>query len=114
MDKKKADPKASQQNKHPNDTKVHIACPYEYRLLEQLLREQTNRELLDKIVGTTNSPEYVHRLRRREESGVNIGMEWVSGLNRDGRKVRWGEYYLHPEDRERVRAALGEQHGKTQ
>ena len=106
MDNKKADPatESTLQNTQADSTKIHIACPYEHRLLSQLLRGQTTRRLLDGIIGTTNTPEYVSRLRER---GLNIAMEWVSGLNRDGRKVRWGEYYLLPDDYDRVRLSLG-------
>mgnify|MGYP001274411051 CR=1 FL=1 len=106
MDIKKADPttESALRNVPGDNTKIRIACPYEHRLLSQLLRGQTNRKILDDIIGTTNAPEYVSRLRER---GVDIAMEWVSGLNRDGRKVRWGEYYLPPHEYDRVRLSLG-------
>ena len=106
MDIKKADPATESAviNTQADNSKIHIACPVEHRLLSQLLRGQTNRKILDDIIGTTNAPEYVSRLRER---GVDIAMEWVSGLNRDGRKVRWGEYYLPPHEYDRVRLSLG-------
>lgn len=113
MDNKKADPatESTPINAPTNNNKIHIACPYEHRLLSQLLRGQTSRKILDGIIGTTNTPEYVRRLRDRGDSGVTIAMEWVSGLNRDGRKVRWGEYYLLPADYDRVRLSLGGANG---
>jgi len=106
MDIKKADPatESTPINVPTDSTKIHIACPVEHRLLSQLLRGQTSRKILDGIIGTTNTPEYVSRLRER---GVDIAMEWVSGLNRDGRKVRWGEYYLPPHEYDRVRMSTG-------
>jgi len=106
MDNKKAAPAtgATTPNSQADNSKINIACPVEHRLLSQLLRGQTNRKILDGIIGTTNTPEYVSRLRER---GVDIAMEWVSGLNRDGRKVRWGEYYLPPHEYDRVRMSLG-------
>lgn len=109
MDNKKADPATESAliDTQANNNKIHIVCPYESRLLAQLLRGQTSRKVLDDIVGTTNTPEYVRRLRDRETGGVYIAMEWVSGVNRDGRKVRWGEYYLLPDDIDRVRLSLG-------
>lgn len=107
MSEKKADKRADHNVAPPNNTRIHIACPYELRLLSQLLRGQTSRKILDEAIGTTNSPEYVRRLRDRGKAGVPIGMEWVSGLNRDGRRVRWGEYYLLPADCERVKLTLG-------
>lgn len=113
MSIKKADPAtgSATQNTKPDNTIIHIACPYEHRLLAQLLRGQTSRKVLDDVIGTTNTPEYVRRLREREKGGVSIGMEWVSGKNRDGRKVRWGEYYLLPADYDRVRLSLGGANG---
>lgn len=109
MEIKKADPATeSAPNTQPNHTKIHIACPYEHRLLSQLLMGQTSRKILDGIIGTTNTPEYVRRLRDR---GLNIGMEWVSGLNRDGKKIKYGEYYLLPADCDRVRKSLGVENG---
>ncbi|MEZ5453067.1 MAG: hypothetical protein R3E93_09700 [Thiothrix sp.] len=113
MDNKKADPAtgSASYDTASNHTKIHIACPYEHRLLSQLLRGQTSRKVLDDVIGTTNTPEYVRRLRDRETGGVYIAMEWVSGINRDGRKVRWGEYYLLPDDVDRVRDVLRGDHG---
>ena len=110
MDTKKAAPvtDAALQIAEPDNTKIRIACPYEHRLLSQLLRGQTSRKILDGIIGTTNTPEYVRRLRDR---GLDIGMEWVSGLNRDGKKIKYGEYYLLPADINRVRKSLGAHHG---
>lgn len=109
MDKKKTNPATElASNTQPNNTKIHIACPYEHRLLSQLLHGQTSRKVLDSIIGTTNTPEYVRRLRDR---GLDIGIEWVGGLNRDGKKIRYGEYYLLPDDYDRVRKSLGVDNG---
>lgn len=109
MDAKKADPAIeSASNMQPNNTSIRIACPYEHRLLSQLLRGQTSRKILDGIIGTTNTPEYVRRLRDR---GLDIHMDWVRGLNRDGKKIKYGEYYLLPDDYDRVRKSLGVDNG---
>ena len=109
METKKAAPMTdAAPNMQPNHTKIHIACPYEHRLLSQLLRGQTSRKILDGIIGTTNTPEYVRRLRDR---GLDIGIEWVRGLNRDGRKIKYGEYYLLANDYDRVRKSLGVENG---
>ena len=110
MDKKKTNPatELASINTHTNNTSIRIACPYEQRLLSQLLHGQTSRKVLDSIIGTTNTPEYVRRLRDR---GLDIGMEWVSGLNRDGKKIKYGEYYLLPDDIDRVRKSLGVANG---
>ena len=106
MDNKKADPatESTLTNVPADNTAIRIACPYEHRLLSQLLRGQTTRRLLDGIIGTTNTPEYVSRLRER---GLNIAMEWIPAINRDGKKIRHGAYYLLPDDYDRVRESLG-------
>ena len=106
MDNKKADPatESTPVNAQTDNNKIHIACNYEHRLLSQLLRGQTTRRLLDGIIGTTNTPEYVSRLRER---GLNIAMEWIPAINRDGKKIRHGAYYLLPDDYDRVRKSLG-------
>lgn len=110
MDTKKADPatESTLDNQQIHNTKIRIACPYEHRLLAQLLHGQTSRKVLDSVIGTTNTPEYVRRLRDR---GLDIGMDWVSGLNRDGKKIKYGEYYLLPADYDRVRQSLGANYG---
>jgi hypothetical protein len=110
MDIKKADPatESASYDTASNNNRIHIACPYEHRLLSQLLHGQTSRKVLDNVIGTTNTPEYVRRLRDR---GLNIGMEWVSGFNRDNKKIKYGEYYLLPADINRVRKSLGVANG---
>ncbi|MBO0611789.1 hypothetical protein [Thiothrix fructosivorans] len=110
MDNKKADPatESTPVNAQTDNTKIRIACPYEHRLLSQLLRGQTSRKILDGIIGTTNTPEYVSRLRDR---GLNIAMEWIPAINRDGKKIRHGAYYLLPDDYDRVRKSLGVTNG---
>ena len=110
MENKKADPatESTPSNVPADNTKIRIACPYEHRLLSQLLRGQTSRKILDGIIGTTNTPEYVSRLRKR---GLNIGMEWIPAINRDGKKIRHGAYYLPSHELDRVRKSLGVANG---
>lgn len=110
MDNKTAAPAtgATMQDTKPDNSKIHIACPVEHRLLSQLLRGQTTRKILDGIIGTTNTPEYVSRLRGR---GLSIAMEWIPAINRDGKKIRHGAYYLLPDDLDRVRKSLGVTNG---
>ena len=80
------------------------ACPYETRLLNALLDKPHSRLDLDRVVGTTNSAEYVRRFRRR---GLNIVMSRVTGLNRDGKRIWWGVYHIDDADKARVLDALG-------
>ena len=109
LNKKKADPtiQSAPITLQPNDTKIYIACPYERRLLSQLVKGQASRKSLDSIIGTTNTPEYVRRLRER---GLGIVTHKAHGLNRDGRRVWWGIYRLDDADKARVLNALGAQY----
>lgn len=109
MNKKIATPmtEVASINANPNTNKIFIACPYEHRLLSQLVKGQTSRKSLDSIIGTTNTPEYVRRLRER---GLGIVTHKAHGLNRDGRRVWWGIYRLDDADKARVLNALGAQH----
>ena len=113
MDTKKAAPMtdAANQNQQNNTNNIHIACPYERRLLARLVKGKCARKVLDDVIGTTNAPEYVSRLRGR---GLAIHTDWVTGFNRDKRRIRWGVYYLPSHELDRVRKSLGAHHGKAQ
>lgn len=91
--KKKATHEAALKNQHVNNIPDSFApqCPYEARLIARLIRGRCSRSELDHAIGTTNAPEYVRRLRNR---GLPIHMDWERGLNRDGRCIRYGVYWL--------------------
>lgn len=91
-------------NPAPKNTKVCIVGSYERRCLERLLKSDCERPHLDKVVGTTNSPEFIRSLRRR---GLTILTSRVKGLNRDGRRVWWGKYHLISESIPMAKKLLG-------
>lgn len=73
------------------------------RALVALLERPRSREELDRIAGTSNSPDLVSRLRRR---GILILCEHVSHTDRDGVKGWHGVYKLPASERERIGGAL--------
>lgn len=88
-----------------------VGNPRERRLLARLLSGPCDREPLDRVIGASNSPDIVSRLRAR---GFALPCERIKGTDRDGCQVRWGRYSLTDADRElcsRVVPALGDAHG---
>ena len=77
---------------------------YERRCVERLVRGCCERKILDYYVGTTNSPEYIRQLKAK---GLKIICHKVKGLNRDGRKVWWGNYCLDSGSMAKAKALLG-------
>lgn len=77
----------------------------ERRAVDALLRNRkVNRDDLDRMIGASNSPEYVRRIRGR---GVVVYMNRAYLFNRDGEKYWRGEYSLCPKSREVARQLLG-------
>jgi hypothetical protein len=76
--------------------------PRYLRVLFALLRciEGIPREQLDRIAGTSNSPEVVRRLK--QQYGVGIVTERIPCRDRDGRASVFGLYSLGPEARRKV------------
>ena len=83
-------------------TQLHLT-PRQRRALAALLERPRTREELDRIAGTSNSPDLVSRLRQR---GVLILCEHVSHTDRDGVKGWHGVYKLPESERERIGGAL--------
>ena len=77
--------------------------PRQRRALVALLERPHSREELDRIAGTSNSPDLVSRLRQR---GILIVCEHVSHTDRDGLKGWHGVYRLPSSERERIGGAL--------
>ena len=73
--------------------------PRHLRAIFGLLRHPISREELDRVAGCSNSPQLVAELRRR---GLDVPCRMLSGRDRDGRTVRYGEYRLTGEDRRKV------------
>ena len=76
------------------------------RALAALLQGPVSRERLDRVAGSSNSPDVVARLRRGR--GLAIPCRMVKGTDRDGHAVETGEYHLTPADCERAAALLRE------
>jgi hypothetical protein len=81
--------------KHREHADSTITNPRERRLLSALMSGPLAREALDRAVGASNSPDVVLRLRRR---GFEVPCELRDGLDRDGRKCKYGVYRLTGND----------------
>lgn len=77
--------------------------PRQARALELLLQRPAKREELDARAGCSNSPELVAALRRR---GLDVPCKVVQGLDRDGRRCRFGVYSLTDGDRQKLSAGM--------
>lgn len=105
MESKQATPSTGAATKFTtNNITYHRLGDYEKRCLECLILGSCERSKLDKVIGTTNSPEFVRQLRLK---GLKIHTSKVKGLNRDGKKVWWGEYYLDAGSFAKAKAMLG-------
>jgi hypothetical protein len=99
MDEKKATTKAAKKTEnHPNNLTQPLLpkSQRELRLLRALVSGAVMRYELDLVIGAQNSPEYVSRLRM---AGWAIRTERIPMLDRDGHKVRVGQYQLSTEHR---------------
>lgn len=74
-----------------NHITLSLTTEREYRLLKQLLKKPTLRRDLDRIVGTTNVPDLIMRVR---EAGLYIHCKSVLMRDRDGKFTRPGIYWL--------------------
>ena len=87
-----------------NDSTICTLGSYEKRCLERLLQGCCERPHLDRYIGTTNSPEFIKRLRRKS---LDIVTNKVSGINRDGRYIWWGRYCLAEDTIPKAKQLLG-------
>lgn len=96
--------------KTPDTTKAVSSAPYKrhftgtdnprhLRTLFALLHKPISRTELDKVAGTTNSPELVAELRRR---GLDLPCDRIKFIDRDGEICRPGVYSLSDQDRRLV------------
>lgn len=69
--------------------------PRQKRALAALWNHAQTREALDRISGSSNSPDVIARLRSK---GLDIPCTTISVTDRDGKNVRPGVYRLTPED----------------
>lgn len=64
---------------------------------------QVAREHLDREVGCSNGPDLISELRRR---GLELPCDKAPVIDRDGREVLRGVYYMTAADRRKVRRWL--------
>ena len=60
-----------------------------------------DREPLDRIAGSSNSPDVISKLRRKFGQDF-IDMKLIDGTDRDGKPCRTGRYRLTQQGRERL------------
>lgn len=80
--------------------------PRQARVLAELLtgRRLTNNHVRN-IAGCLNGPDVIDRLRDQGLcAATDLAMDWIKTIDRDGRHVRYGEYYLTPKGIAKVRA----------
>lgn len=80
--------------------------PREARALRALLQGAQRREQLDRITGSSNSPDVVMRLRAALD--IEIPCFHIISIDRDGRRCRPGVYSLSDTDRVKVIHWLGD------
>lgn len=103
-------PKAlrSSQEYNPNQSGMltlaaHLTCRH-IRLLKRLLAGPLPRMEADRVIGTTNGPQYIKDLR--DSYRLEIRTDRIEVIDRDGFKTRPGVYHLEPEGRDRAQALL--------
>lgn len=103
---------AQYQNKHPDYSAIarHLKSNRRrMRAIKALLAGPVDRPHLDKVIGTTNAPEYIRQLKRL---GLSFEMERINCRDRDTMRTWYGRYHLDMADREGLRHALAMQGGK--
>lgn len=88
----------------PHQPLPAVSNPREVRLLMALLQRSLSREALDRVVGCSNSPDHVMKLRRQHN--LDLPCPRVAGTDRDGKPVRYGLYSTTAKDRTKIRALL--------
>ncbi|MFN3861701.1 MAG: hypothetical protein ACK4R2_09555 [Roseateles sp.] len=80
--------------------------PRQARVLDSLMNgARLTNSAVRRIAGCLNGPDVIKRLRRQGLCPVTeLCMEWLKTIDRDGRHVRFGVYYLTPKGQETVLA----------
>lgn len=79
--------------------------PRQARVLDALLTgaRLTNNDVR-RIAGCLNGPDVIDRLRDQGLcDATELAMDWIKTIDRDGRHVRYGEYYLTPKGLDKVK-----------
>lgn len=82
---------------------AHLSCRH-IRLLRRLLTGPLPRLEADRVIGTTNGPQYIKDLR--DSYRLDIRTDRIEVIDRDGFKTRPGVYHLKPEGRNRALALI--------
>lgn len=77
--------------------------PRHLRVLHSLMTRPRKREEIDHIAGASNGPELIAELRRR---GLRAACQRTPGIDRDGKPVKFGIYYLDDTDRRAINTWL--------
>ena len=85
--------------------------PRHLRIIHALLRRSMPREQVDKEAGCSNGPDLVAELRRR---GLNTPCAAIPVIDRDGKEVRRGVYFLTNLDRRKIRAWISKRGGSDE
>lgn len=91
----------------PKAERTRKMSPRRIRVLEALLARQSCwifREEIDRIAGSSNGPDVIAQLRHRH--GVEIDMQMVPRVDRDGRACEVGQYKLTEQSIETAAALL--------
>lgn len=89
--------------------------PRQSRVINALRPGQwVKRETMDRIAGSSNAPDVIHRLRHKLGDDA-IEMRLVDGIDRDGKPCKTGCYRLTAAGLERLRAqAANDDDGRTE
>lgn len=87
------------ENFKANSTGFHTENPRHLRAIDALQKRPMPREHLDRAAGCSNGPELVAELRRR---GLEVPCPRVPDLDRDGKPIRRGVYFLTDKDRRKI------------
>lgn len=88
-------------NSNTRNEFVGTANPRHLRAIQALMTRPQRRKHLDSIAGCSNTPELIAELRRR---GLDVPCERVPDLDRDGKPIRRGVYFLLSGDRRKINA----------
>lgn len=83
--------------------------PRELRAIHALMTRPMPREHLDRAVGCSNGPDLVLRLRNK---GLSIRCEKVPDIDRDGKQIMRGVYYLTEAGRRTISRWLSKRKGQ--
>lgn len=85
---------------------ISLACPRTMRVIKALWKDKVMREDLDKIAGSSNSPDIVFRLRNCGKD-LEIPCVRIDSKDVDGKRCRPGRYEFTTDDKAKIAEWLG-------